>query len=310
MNQEKKRVALIITTYSQGELLIKFLDSIIKKTKYPNYKIYFIDDSSNGEIGKRIKKRFPTIDVQINKENLGCSKSYNLGMKRAIKQYNPGYILLLNDDMEIIKEGWLEKMTEVGELNKNAGILGCRVLYPDKSAQWIAEKGRIKSYMKKGIFVKSIEMRKNQEVSEIIGCCFLIKKEVIDRIGFWDEKFSPAYGEESDYCFRARMAGFRLIYVGETEIVHHGSSSTNKLDPDWIWFLKKRNAIRLEWLNHPPISILKFTMIHFLSAISNKQPLNKLNLLGKAYSKNIKDLNEIRQKRKERTSWKDKKKQI
>lgn len=283
--------------------MIKFLSSLVKKTNYLNYKIYFVDDSGKGIIGKKIKEKFPEIEVIINKENLGCSKSYNSGMKKAIKEYNPNYLLLLNDDMEIIDKNWLKEMIGVAENNPKYGILGCRIIYPDKSLQWIAKKGKTNFYKKKGTFGLTEDMKKNQEVSDIIGCCYLIKKEVINKIGFWDEKFSPAYGEETDHCFRAKMAGFKLVYVGGTEIIHYGSSSTNKLDSDWIWFLKKRNAIRVEWLNYSFLKILGYTFIHLGSCFKNGSVFKKIKLLCKAYLENMKNFKEINSKRRERINW-------
>ena len=304
-----KKVAIIISTYSQGKLLEKCIGSLKKLTSYKDYKIYLVDDSGKGKIGKEMKKKFKFINVIINKENLGCSKSYNLGMKEALKDYNPDYLVLLNDDLEFIDSKWLNKIIFHGEKNKWVGILGCRMIYPDKSLQWFAKKGKIYSFMKPGYFKKSKEMLKAQKVEEIIGSCYIIKKELTDIIGFWDEKFSPYYGEESDYSFRAAKKGYDFLYVGETEIIHHGASSTKNLFNEKVWYIKKRNSIRLEWLNYNFKKIIKYSIIHFGSvffnrkdnelSLKNKIP-KKLLLLCKAYFVNISNLKEILQKRRER----------
>ena len=256
-----------------------------------------------------MKKKFKFINVITNKENLGCSKSYNLGMKESLDNYNPDYLVLLNDDLEFVDSKWLSKIIFHGEKNKGVGILGCRMIYPDKSLQWFAKKGKLYSFMKPGYFEKSKEMLKTQKVEEIIGSCFIIKRKVVNDIGFWDEKFSPYYGEESDYSFRATKKGFDSLYVGETEIIHHGASSTKNLLDEKVWYIKKRNAIRLEWLNYNFKRIIKYSLIHFGSALfkkednkislENKIP-KKLLLLCKAYFVNISRLKEILQKRRER----------
>ncbi len=95
-----KKVAIIISTYSQGKLLEKCISSLKNLTSYKNYRIYLVDDSGTGKIGKEMKKKFKFINLITNKENLGCSKSYNAGMKEALKNYNPDYFVLLNDDLE------------------------------------------------------------------------------------------------------------------------------------------------------------------------------------------------------------------
>ena len=129
------RVAIIISTYNQDIFLMKCLNSLRSKTSYKNYKVYLIDDSGNGKIGKEIKKDFKGVYVLINKENLGFSKSYNSGIKKALKDYNPDYVLLLNDDTEIVDKNWLSELVKVGESDPKIGILGCKIIYPDGSLQ-------------------------------------------------------------------------------------------------------------------------------------------------------------------------------
>ncbi len=304
-----KKVAIIISTYNQGKLLEKCISSLRSLTSYKNYRIYLVDDSGTGELGKEMKKKFKFINVIINNKNLGCSKSYNRGMKKSLKDYNPDYLILLNDDLEFIDSKWLSKIIFHGEKNDDVGMLGCRIIYPDKSLQWFAKKDKLYSFMEPGYFEKSEDILKPQKVREIIGSCYIIKRKVVDEIGFWDEMFSPYYGEESDYTFRAAKKGFHSLYVGETEVIHHGASSTKNLFNEKVWYIKKRNSIRLEWLNYNFKNIMKYSFIHFGSAFfkrkngkisfENKIP-KKLLLLCKAYFVNISNLNEIIQKRRER----------
>ena len=278
------KVAIIISTFNQEKLLEKCLKSLRKKTNYENYKVFLIDDSGKGDIGRNMRKKFKWIIISINKKNLGFSKSNNIGIEKALKNYNPNYILLLNDDTEIIDGNWLKKMVEVGEGDKKIGILGCKVVYPDGNVQW----------------VKNDTSSAIKEVDDVIGACFMIKRSVIEKIGLLDEKFSPVYGEESDFCFRALKKGFKLIYVGKTEILHYGSVSTKTIFDEKIWFLKKKHGIRLEWLNFDFSKIIKYSFIHMGSAILSNKPIKKSKLLIKAYLDNIKDFKEIKTKRKER----------
>lgn len=279
------KVSIIISTLNQEKLLEKCLMSLKKKTEYPNYRVFLIDDSGRGEIGKNIKKKFRWVNVIFNKENLGFSKSNNLGIKKAIGDYNPEYILLLNDDTEITEKNWLEEIINVGGSDERVGIIGCKVVHPDGRIQWF------KKY-RDNIGVK--------EVPDVIGACFMIKRGVIEKIGFLDEGFSPAYGEETDFCFRATKKGFKLMYTGKTSIIHYGGSSTKNVFREKIWFLRKRNAIRLEWLNFSFYKIIIYSFIHLGSAVFSKNPIKKLTLLIKAYSENIKNFKEIKEKRRER----------
>jgi GT2 family glycosyltransferase len=182
-----KKVAIIITTYNQDKLLNECLNSLINKTSYKNYKIFLIDDASKIEIGEKIKKKFKKISVTINKKNFGYAGANNIGIKKAIKEYDPDYFLLLNDDTKIISKNWLSEMVKVGEINEKIGILGCRIINPDGSLQNVG--GHIQKWNVSRISLP----KKNKviDVEHIMGACFLMKKEVVKNIGYLDEIFSP-----------------------------------------------------------------------------------------------------------------------
>ncbi len=297
------KVAIITSTYNQEELLQKCIISIKEKTDYKNYKIFVIDDSGTGEIGDKIKKEFRGVDVSKNDQNLGYSISNNILIRKTIERYNPDYILHVDDDTEVVQRDWLKKMIEVGESDENIGILGCKIIYPDGSLQWFFSDGKMHFDKTNRKHRDRNDTEVIKDVENVIGACFLIKRKVLDEIGLYDEKFSPAYGEETDFCYRARKKGFKLVYVGTTELIHHGSSSTKTIFNEKIWFIKKRNAIRLEWLNFSLAKILKHSVIHFGSAVINKKPFRRLKLLARAYKENIANLEEIKEKRRERNSW-------
>jgi hypothetical protein len=300
----EKKVAIIILTCNQEEILKKCLSSLKEKTDYKNYRVYVIDDSGKDYLSKKTKNEFKWVNFSTNKKNIGYSKSINLGIKKALKEYLPDYFVLLNDDLEFIEKDWLKKMIQIGESNRIIGILGCKLIYPDGSLQWFFKNGKMHFIKTKNNAKETEETFRIKEVEDIFGACTVIKKEVVDAIGFYDEAFSPLYGEETDFCYRAGKKGFKIIYVGNTKIIHYGSASKKILEFNGgKWFLQKKHAIRLEWLNFRLFKIIKYTFIHFGSAILSKNPFKRLNLLCKAYKENLKNIKEIRQKRKERFSW-------
>jgi hypothetical protein len=304
----KKKVAIIISTYNQNELLIRCIESIKKKTDYGAYKLFFIDDASKDKIGGIIRKKFPKITVLINEKNQGFSKSYNRGIKKAIEEYNPDYVLLLNDDSEVMQKDWLKNMIDVAEKDEKASILGCKIVYPDKSLQWFAKKNKTFFFAKPGYLDNDPEIGKIQEVDDIMGVVFLMKRKVIEKVGILDEGFSPFYGEETDLCFRTLKAGFKNIYIGAVTMIHHRSQTINELSENFVWYIRKKNSIRLEWLNFSLARILKLSFIHFGSIFFKKEQkirfqksiLKKFVLFFKAYFINLKNLGEILKKRKDR----------
>lgn len=300
---KRPKVAIITSTFNQEENLKRCLKSLKKNANYLNYKMYFIDDSGTGEIAKKIKKEFPWVDVSENTKNEGYSTSNNKLAKKAIKEYNPDYILHIDDDTLIIDKNWLREMIEFAERDKKIGVVGCKVIYPNGELQWFYKNKKMNFMKFPKKIIETQETFETHEVNNVIGACFLIRREVIDKIGFLDEKFNPAYGEETDFCLRVGKKGFKLFYMGKFKIVHIGGSSTKHVK-DWVWQIKKRNSVRLEWLNFGYPKIIYNTFIHFGSAIISDKPFQKIKLLLKAYNENLKNFNEIKEKRKERNSWK------
>lgn len=292
------KVAIITSTYNQKDNLIKCLDSL-KKLYYKNYRVYFMDDSGTREIAREIKEKYPKVRVMYNSSNAGYSTSNNRLITYAIHDYNPDYIWHIDDDTEIKDKDILKELINFGEKRTDSGIIGCRVVYPNGELQWYhTDKINFQKVPTTEILFEYMDennIYRTHEVGEVIGCCLLIKREVIDEIGMFDEGFNPAYGEESDLCMRARKKGFKCYYVGSTSIIHKQGSSLQK-ESDLKWYLKKRNGIRLEWLNYPFGRILVNSFIHYGSAFRD----NKVGLLWKAYKHNINNLKEIREKRRER----------
>jgi GT2 family glycosyltransferase len=233
------KVAIVICTYNQKKLLEESLESVRKKTDYDNYKVFFVDDSGKGEIGEEIRKKYKWVNVTINKENKGFSGANNVGIKKAIKEYDPDYFLLLNDDIEIIEKTWLRRIVEVGEKDKKIGVLGCKILYPDMSLQ------NIGGYMKK--WKIELELKDNIkdifEVDLVMGAFMVIKKEVIKKIGLLDEIFSPYLLEDTDYCLRAKKKGWKIVSVPYVRIIHKKGKSIDSQEDSKRLLVRFKNDI-------------------------------------------------------------------
>lgn len=236
---ESKKIAIIICTYNQEKLLEECLKSIKNKTKYKNYKVYFIDDSGDGKIATQIKKKFKWVNSDATKKNSGFSKSNNLGIKKAIKEYNPDYLLLLNDDCEVIEKDWLNKMIEAGEKYEKAGIIGCNIRYPDLTLQ------NLGGYLRGWKIDLELEENKKDifEVDHVMGACLMIKKEVIKDIGLLDEAYSPYLLEDTDYCLRAKEQGWKVISIPYIKIIHKKGKSIDSQDDRRRLLIRFKNDI-------------------------------------------------------------------
>jgi GT2 family glycosyltransferase len=234
----KRKVAIIITTFNQELLLEKCLESIKEKTDYKNYKVFLIDDGSTNRIGSRIKKKFNWVDTTINSKNLGFSKANNIGIKKALRHYNPDYVLLLNDDAEVIQRDWLKNMIAKGEKDENSGILGCKIIYPDGSLQ------NMGGYIKGWEITKLLKTNKRLvEVDHVMGAFMLIKRKVIEKIGLLDEIYSPYLLEDTDYCLKAKKAGFLVKSVSYVKIIHKKGKTIDSLKNKKVMFVRFKNDI-------------------------------------------------------------------
>jgi len=260
-NKERK-VAMIIPTYNQIKLLEKCINSLKKTTSYKNYKIYVVDDSGEGKIGKEIKRKFKDVEVVINKKNLGCSKTMNVGVKTAKEEYNPDYFLILNDDTEVFQKDWLKNLIVLSEKDKEIGIMGCKLVYSDRRMQ------NAGGFLEKWKISKLSKIGKDDllDVDHIMGAFMLIKKEVVRKIGGFDEDFSPYLLEDTDYCLRAKEKGFKIKSYGGVEVIHQAHQSLKNLKDPKLFF-RFKNDIRFSW-RHLSFSNFIFRVFVYLPSVA------------------------------------------
>jgi len=295
-------VSIIIVNWNGREILRKCLNSIRENTTYPNYKVVVVDNGSTDGSVEMIKKEFPYVKLIQNKENLGVAKATNQG----IKKIESDYYFLLNNDTEVTRK-WLNEFIAISESDSKIGIVGCKLVSPDGRVQHVGQisfrvdiRGRrISNYLQK----KTNELR---EVDSVTGAAFLIKREVIDKIGLFDEGFSPFYYEETDFCVRARRGGFKIMYDPRAIIIHHVGYSMKTVDPPFVFFAREKNMVRFMLLNFP-LSWLILRMPHeakrFVAMLMGRYGKvgQVLPLMGKAWLVNLSHLKEILEKRRNRT---------
>jgi GT2 family glycosyltransferase len=229
----KIKVCIIILNWNGREFLKNCLNSIKKNVSFKNYKVIVVDNGSKDGSQNMIKKRFKEVDLIENKKNNGFSGGNNQGMKHALKKYDPCYVYLLNNDT-LVEKNWLEEAIKCAESKKEIGIVGSKQLTFDRrpaiSAGWIRLLG-----------IKYYYGNQEKEVNWVSGAGFLIKKEVLEKIGFLDEIYNPVYYEETDLEKRAILAGFKVIHCPKSIFLHKGGVDvkSNKI-PDKALFYRNR----------------------------------------------------------------------
>lgn len=209
---------------------------------YPNYEVIVVDNGSEDGSTRKLQKEFLQYVYIYNSSNLGFTGGNNVGIKYALDR-GADYVFILNNDM-IVEKDFLRPLVEVMQ-NKKTGIVGpATYRYPEKEKLYTA--GQSRNYWTGG--VKELKLTESREV-ESLGGAYLIRKEVIDAIGYFYEPYFLNL-DETDYCFRARRAGFRVVCQPKSKIWHKVSVTMNKI-PAAAAYYYYRNKLLFTRRNAP-----------------------------------------------------------
>lgn len=213
------RITIVIITYNQYEYTKKCIESIKKFTRIP-YRILIVDNASTDKTREYLKK-LTDIDVIYNDEN----KGFPIACNQAFSKSYDDYAIILNNDV-VVTEGWLERMVEIAEADSSIGLVG--PTSNKVSGLQIDTNAKYESIDKMYLYSRKI-LEKNygqvQYFPRIAFLCTLIRRDVIDRIGGLDERFTPGNYEDDDFCLRAQLAGFKTVIAKDVFIHHYGSKS-------------------------------------------------------------------------------------
>lgn len=225
-------LSIIILNYNTSLLLDKCLNSIKNNLPKLRFEVIVVDNASSDNSVTLVEKKHPEALLIKSKVNLGYSKGNNMGIKKALGRN----ILILNSDTEILGDS-LTVMVKCLDNSGRVGILGPRLINRDKSFQKSA--GKFYTPINTVIMLFGGDrlgmLRKSPDkftVSDwVSGACFMVKKEVFDKIGLFDEKMFM-YMEEMEFCYRARKADILTAYTSEAKVYHKelGSSSQGKMN--------------------------------------------------------------------------------
>jgi GT2 family glycosyltransferase len=243
------KIFVIILNWNNKGLTLACLQSLRKINYPPQSQVSFLvvdNGSTDGSI-KAIKRLNKSINKKIkielleNKENLGYAEGNNRGMEYALER-GADYLLILNNDL-YFKEDFLIQLIEVAEKERKAGLLSPKIYFAPgyefhKGRYQEKEKGKVIWYAGGTIDWDNIltphrgvdEVDKGQydqvcETDFASGSCLLIKREVVEKIGFFDKKLFM-YWEDSDLSQRARRAGWRVLYVPKAKVWHKVAASS------------------------------------------------------------------------------------
>jgi GT2 family glycosyltransferase len=183
----------------------------------------------------------------LNGTNLGFTKGNNA----AIAQSDPATdVILLNNDTEIVQPDWIAQMQETAYRAADIGVVGCRLVRPDGMLQHVGTYLPVDTFA--GEQIGACERDINQfpgdnDVEGVVFACVYLKRETLNTVGLLNEDYF-SYFEDTDYCFRARERGLRVVCCGAVRVIHHEHVSTrvNNVPQNQV-FAKAQAVFRRNW---------------------------------------------------------------
>ncbi|QFF97992.1 glycosyltransferase family 2 protein [Psychrobacillus glaciei] len=232
-------LSIIIVNFNTKKLTLECIQSVYDSSTSYQVEIFVVDNNSSDGSVDVIKRNFPNVHVIENGLNVGFSKANNQAMSKSKGRY----VLLLNSDT-IVMKGTISKIVEFMDKDDSIGATGCKVVLPDGSLDKACHRGfptpeasfyYITGLAKKfpnnprlnGYHRSYLNMDVTHEIDCLVGAFMMVRRETIEEIGMLDETFFM-YGEDIDWCYRIKEAGWKIYYNPLVSIVHYKGASSRK----------------------------------------------------------------------------------
>ncbi|MEG1137041.1 MAG: glycosyltransferase family 2 protein [Lachnospiraceae bacterium] len=245
-------VSIIIPNKDHVKELNKCLKSIKKENVYTNYEILIIENNSTKKetflFYEEVMKQFDNVRIitWTGVFNYAAINNY------AVKEAKGEYLLLLNNDTEVISSSWIEEMLSYCQRD-DVGIVGAKLYYPDDTIQHAGViiglggiAGHVFSCMPRGEYGYLARIVSTQDLSAVTAACMMISRETFDLVNGFDEDYAVAFNDV-DLCMKVREIGKLIVYNSNVELYHHESKSRGKEETEEQ---KKRFGREVERFRH------------------------------------------------------------
>lgn len=303
-----KKISIIIINWNHWKDTIECLESLYQ-INYYNYDVVLVDNASKNDSLQKIKEyaegkikvrskffKYDPLNKPIkvsyynneksecknqysncgnlivikNDKNYGFAEGNNIGIRFALKNLNPDYILLLNNDMVVDKD-FLDEMIYTGEKDKKVGILGPKIYYYDQPNKIWSVGARISWKTCRGIHIGINNLDTGQyevktDVEYVSGFAFCIKTKIIEKIGLMDKDFF-LYFEETDWTLRANKIGYKSVYIPKSKVWHKVSKSGGGISkPIGLYYITRNRWLFMKkWAKKSDYSV--FIIYQMIGAI-------------------------------------------
>lgn len=237
-------ISVILNTNRRDDTL-ECLRSL-QQSSYLNHRAIVLDNHSNDGSLEAIRSNFPKVEIIELAENRGYTGNNNVGIRIALEA-QADWVFVLNEDT-ILDPECLAKLVAVGQSHPNIGMVGPMV-YHLAEPTMIQSAGGVLGRGWESVHLGKDEQdagqfREPHMVSWLTGCALLIRRAVIDQVGMLDERMFIYY-EETEWCLRARAAGWRLVHVPEAKLWHKGVQRNYSPSPSFTYYMTRNRFLML-----------------------------------------------------------------
>lgn len=233
--QGQPLISIVIANKDQRKLLKKCISSIIERSSYRNFEIVIVENNSTQketfQFYDEIQAQQPNVRVVYWKDKFNYSLINNFGVENSKGEY----VLLLNNDIEVISEDWLQEMLMFAQ-RADVGVVGAMLYYPDDTIQHagvVVGIGGVAGHSHKNFPRGSYGYMSRgaiaQNYSAVTFACVMMPKKVFQQVGGIDGKFEVAFNDV-DMCLRIREKGYLVVFTPYAELYHYESKSRGDED--------------------------------------------------------------------------------
>lgn len=253
-------VSIIVPTKDQLPILQRCVESLLEKTRYPNYELLIVDnDSQTAEAQAWLKSVEGWGEDRIRVLRFPHPFNYSAINNMAAAAARGEYLVLLNNDTAILRGDWMDAMLNHA-LRPEVGVVGAKLLYPDGRIQHAgvllglrgpADHPFTDEAMDAPGYMQRLQV--DQNYSAVTAACLMIRKSLYEEVGGLDEENFRVSYNDVDLCLKTRQAGYLTVWTPHAVVMHEGSVSQKKVDPASLEARRKRfngeqDAMYAKWL--------------------------------------------------------------
>jgi GT2 family glycosyltransferase len=251
--QDPLIIGVILNTNRRADTLACLAS--LENNSYANQRVIVLDNQSSDGSAEAIRSQYPRTQIIALPENRGYAGNNNVGIRAALES-GADWVFVLNEDT-VLDQACLEQLVRVGESDEQIGMVGPMVYHHDEPDTIQSAGGSL------GPGWESRHLGKNEpdtgqftaphQVDWLTGCAILVRRALIERVGGLDERLFIYY-EETEWCLRARRAGWSLVHVPAAKLWHKGVWRNYSPSPAFTYYMT-RNRFMMLAQHHAPLKI-------------------------------------------------------